>query len=52
LPATAATPLHSETSALSGTPPSPVIAPEQSPAPAQETIHEVLIRILTLLPLL
>jgi hypothetical protein len=50
--ATAATPPHSETSALPGTPPSPVIAPEQSPAPAQETIHEVLIRILTLLPLL
>jgi hypothetical protein len=29
-----------------------VIAPEQSPAPAHETIHEVLIRILTLLLLL
>jgi hypothetical protein len=46
------TPFHTEASALLGTPPSPVIAPEQSPAPAQENIHEVLIRILTLLPLL
>jgi hypothetical protein len=52
LPATAATPSHSETSALPGTPHSIVIAPEQSPAPAQETRHEVLIRISTLLPLL
>jgi hypothetical protein len=43
LPATAATPSHSEASALPGTPPLPVIAPEQSPAPAQEIRHEVLI---------
>jgi hypothetical protein len=40
LPVTAATPSHSEASVLPGTSPSPVIAPEQSPAPA----HEVLIR--------
>jgi hypothetical protein len=45
-------PSHIEASALPGTPPSPVIAPEQSPAPAQETRHEVLICTSTLLPLL
>jgi hypothetical protein len=38
------TPCHIEASALPGTPPSPVVAPEQSPAPAQEIRHEVLIR--------
>jgi hypothetical protein len=43
LPATASTPSYSEASALPGTPPSPVVAPEQSPAPAQEITHEVLI---------
>jgi hypothetical protein len=43
LPATAATPSRSEASALPGTPPSPVIALEQSPAPAQEIRHEVII---------
>jgi hypothetical protein len=43
LPATAATPSHSEASALPGAPPSPVNAPEQSPVPAQEIRHEVLI---------
>jgi hypothetical protein len=43
LPATASAPSHIEASALPGTPPSPVVAPEQSPAPAQEIIHEVLI---------
>jgi hypothetical protein len=32
LPATTSAPSHLETSALPGTPPSPVIAPEQSPA--------------------
>jgi hypothetical protein len=42
LPTTA--PLHIEASALPGIPPSPVISPEQSPAPAQEIRHEVLIR--------
>jgi hypothetical protein len=42
LPTTA--PSHTEASALPGTPPSPVIAPEQNPAPAQEIRHEVLIR--------
>jgi hypothetical protein len=41
LPATA--PSLIEASASLGTPPSPVIAPEQSPAPAQEIRHEVLI---------
>jgi hypothetical protein len=39
LPATASMPSHLEASALPGTPSSPVIAPEQNPAPA----HEVLI---------
>jgi hypothetical protein len=39
----ATAPSHIEASALPGTPPSPVIAPEQSPAPAQEIRHEVLI---------
>jgi hypothetical protein len=46
------TPSHIEASALPGTSPSPVIAPEQSPAPAQETRHEVLTCTSTLLPLL
>jgi hypothetical protein len=36
LPATASMPSHLEASALTGTPSSPVIAPEQSPAPAHE----------------
>jgi hypothetical protein len=40
LPTTA--PSHIEASALPGTPPSPVIAPEQSPS--QEIRHEVLVR--------
>jgi hypothetical protein len=35
--------LHIEASAPPGTPPSPVVAPEQSPTPAQEIRHEVLI---------
>jgi hypothetical protein len=35
--------LHIEASALPGTPPSLVVASEQSPAPAQEISHEVLI---------
>jgi hypothetical protein len=39
----ATVPSHIEASALPGTPPSPVIAFEQSPAPAQEIRHEVLI---------
>jgi hypothetical protein len=39
----ATAPSHIEASALPGTPLSPVIAPEQSPAPAQEIRHEVLI---------
>jgi hypothetical protein len=43
LPATALAPSHIEASALPGTPPSPVVAPEQSPALAQEIRHEVLI---------
>jgi hypothetical protein len=43
LPATTSAPSHLEASALPGTPPSPVIAPEQSFAPAQEIRHEVLI---------
>jgi hypothetical protein len=43
LPATAAASPHIEASALLGTPPSPVITPEQSPTPAQEIRHEVLI---------
>jgi hypothetical protein len=43
LPATAAAPSHIEASALPGIPPSPVVIPEQSPAPAQEIRHEVLI---------
>jgi hypothetical protein len=43
LPATASAPSHIEASALPGTPPSPMVAPEQSPAPAQEIRHEVLI---------
>jgi hypothetical protein len=43
LPATASAPSHTEASALPGTPPLPVVAPEQSPAPAQEIRHEVLI---------
>jgi hypothetical protein len=38
LPATA-----TASSALLGTPPSPVVTPEQSPTPAQEIRHEVLI---------
>jgi hypothetical protein len=36
-------PSHIEASALPGTPPSPVIAPKQSPPLAQEIGHEVLI---------
>jgi hypothetical protein len=43
LPATASAPSHIEASALPGTPPSPVVASEQSPALAQEVRHEVLI---------
>jgi hypothetical protein len=43
LSATASAPSHIEASALPGTPPSPVAAPEQSPVPAQEIRHEVLI---------
>jgi hypothetical protein len=42
LPATASVPSHSEASAIPGTPPS-VVVPEQSPSPAQEIRHEVLI---------
>jgi hypothetical protein len=40
----ASTPSHTGAAALPGTPPSPVAAPEQNPAPVQETRHEVLIR--------
>jgi hypothetical protein len=36
-------PFHTEASALPGTSPSPVAAPEQNPAPVQEIRHEVLI---------
>jgi hypothetical protein len=36
-------PAHIEASVLPGTPPSPVIASEQSPSPAQEIRYEVLI---------
>jgi hypothetical protein len=43
LPETASTPSHTEASALPGTPPSPVVAPEQNSAPVQEIRHEVLI---------
>jgi hypothetical protein len=43
LSGTASTLSHTEASALPGTPPSPVAAPEQNPAPVQETRHEVLI---------
>jgi hypothetical protein len=43
LPETASAPSHTEASALLGTPPSPVAAPEQNPAPVQEISHEVLI---------
>jgi hypothetical protein len=43
LPATASTSSHLEALALPGTPPSPVIAPEQNLAPAQEIRHEVLL---------
>jgi hypothetical protein len=43
LPATASTPSNLEASALPGAPSSPVIAPAQNPAPAQEISHEVLI---------
>jgi hypothetical protein len=43
LPATASTPSYSEASALPGKPPSPVVAPKQSPGPAQEIRHEALI---------
>jgi hypothetical protein len=43
LPETASAPSHTEASALPGTPPSPVAAPEQNPAPVQEIRHEVLI---------
>jgi hypothetical protein len=43
LPGTASTPSRTETSALPGTPPSPVAAPEQNPAPVQEIRHEVFI---------
>jgi hypothetical protein len=41
LPATASAPSHLEASALPGTPPSPMVASEQSLTPAQEIIHEV-----------
>jgi hypothetical protein len=43
LPETASAPSHTEAAVLSGTPPSPVVAPEQNPAPVQEIRHEVLI---------
>jgi hypothetical protein len=43
LPAAAAASSHIEASALLGTPPPPVITPEQCPTPAQEIRHEVLI---------
>jgi hypothetical protein len=43
LPATASAPSHLEASALPGTPPSPVVASEQSPTPAQEIRHELFI---------
>jgi hypothetical protein len=43
LPETASAPSHVEASALPGTPPLPVAAPEQNPAPVQEIRHEVLI---------
>jgi hypothetical protein len=42
LPATASTSSNLEASALPGTPSSPVIAPAQNLAPAQEISHEVL----------
>jgi hypothetical protein len=43
LPETASALSHAEASALPGTPPLPVAAPEQNPAPVQEIRHEVLI---------
>jgi hypothetical protein len=43
LPATASTPSNLEASSLPGVPSSPVIAPAQNLAPAQESSHEVLI---------
>jgi hypothetical protein len=43
LPETASVPSHTDASALPGTPPSPVAAPKQNPAPVQEIRHEVLI---------
>jgi hypothetical protein len=43
LPKTASVPSHTEASALLGTPPLPVAAPEQNPALVQEIRHEVLI---------
>jgi hypothetical protein len=43
LPETASAPSHAEASALPGTPPLPVAAPEQNPAPVQEIIHDLLI---------
>jgi hypothetical protein len=43
LPETASVPSHTETSALPGTPPSPVAATEQNPAPVQEIRHEVFV---------
>jgi hypothetical protein len=43
LPATASTPSNLEASSLPGVPSSPVIAPAQNLAPAQEISHEVLI---------
>jgi hypothetical protein len=43
LPVTASAPSYTEASALPGTPPLPVAAPEQNPAPVQEIRHEVLI---------
>jgi hypothetical protein len=43
LPEIASVPPHTEASALPGTPPLPVAAPEQNPAPVQEMRHEVLI---------
>jgi hypothetical protein len=43
LPETASALSHAEASALPGTPPLPVAAPEQNPTPVQEIKHEVLI---------
>jgi hypothetical protein len=43
LPEIASAPPHTKASALPGTPPLPVAAPEQNPAPVQEIRYEVLI---------